>query len=125
MQTPGNPLSRISEGMKVFDRLHNEIGTVDRVQMGDDDPSTVEVEARQPADLPEREDSLIDSIAEVFSPDELPEEVRERLLQQGFVRIDSSGLFAADRYVLPDQIMSVSGDTVTLNVSREELVKHH
>lgn len=124
MQT-GNPLTRISEGMKVFDRLHHEIGRVERVRIGDDDPSTPEVEAAGPSEIEERRDSVVDSLAEVFDPDDLPEAVRARLLQQGFLRIDSSGLFAADRYVMPEQIMSVSGDTVTLNVSKDELVKRH
>jgi hypothetical protein len=32
-------------------------------------------------------------------------------------------LFAADRYVLPDQIAGVSGDRVRLKVSRDELIK--
>ena len=125
MQT-ANPLTRITEGMKVYDRLHHEIGKVDRVQIGDDDPTTLEVEAAAPADLRTRDESILDSVAEVFAPDDdIPEEIRERLLQQGFIRIDSSGLFSADRYVLPDQIMSVSGDAVTLNVSKDELIKEH
>ena len=124
MQT-GNPLARISEGMRVYDRLHHEIGTVEYIKMSDDDPSTPEVEAAEPERSPRR-DSLINNIAEVFAPaDRLPEELRDRLLQQGFIRIDSAGLFSADRYVMPDQIMSVSGDAVTLNVSKDELVKRH
>lgn len=120
----GNFLAQVHEGMKVYDRLNNEIGKVDRVQISDDNPATEEVEAATPGTLHERDRGLIDNIAAVFSPDELPEEIRERLLQQGFVRIDSAGLFAADRYVLPDQILSVTDDAVTLNVSREELLKH-
>jgi hypothetical protein len=123
MQT-GNFLAQVREGMRVYDRLHNEIGTVERVQMSDDNPATEEVEAVTPGNLDQRDDSLIDNIAEAFAPDELPEEVRERLLQRGFIRIDSSGLFAADRYVTPDQIMSVSGDALTLKVSRDELMRH-
>lgn len=121
----GNPLLQVEEGMRVFDRMHNEIGTVEWVQIGDDDPATPEVEAAT-ADHPrERESSLIDNIAELFAPDQLPEEVRERLLQQGFIRIDADGLFAADRYVTPDQILSVEGDAVMLSVTRDELLKRH
>ena len=120
----GNFLAQVHEGMKVYDRMHNEIGTVDYVQMSDDNPATEEVEAATPGKLRERDDSLIDNIAEAFKPDELPEEVRERLLQQGFIRIDSAGLFAADRYVAADQIMSVAGDELTLKVSKDELIKH-
>ena len=121
----GNFLAKVHEGMKVFDRMHHEIGTVERVQMSDDNPATEAVEAATPGKLKERRDTLIDNLAEAFAPDELPEAVRKRLLQQGFVRIDSAGLFAADRYVTPDQIMSVSGDALTLKVSKDELVKRH
>lgn len=122
----GNFLAQIETGMKVFDRLNHEIGKVEFVKMSDDDPSTPEAESVVADDYRERDDSLIDNFAEVFAPDDdIPEGLRERLLQQGFVRIDSKGLFAADRYVLPDQIMSVSGDAVTLKVSKDELVKRH
>ena len=122
MQT--NFLARVHEGMKVFDSAHHEIGKVDRVQMSDDDPATRETEAATAGDLRMRKRGFIDDIAEVFNPDELPEDVRNRLLQKGFVRIDANGLFAADRYVTPDQILSVSGDELTLNVSKDELLKH-
>jgi hypothetical protein len=121
----GNFLARVEHGMKVFDRLHHEIGKVDYVQMSDDNPATEQTEAATPGDLRQRDDTLLDSIAAAFTTDEIDDEIRQRLLQAGFVRIDSAGLFAADRYVTPDQIMSVSGDSVTLNVSREELVKKH
>jgi hypothetical protein len=121
----GNFLARVHEGMKVFDRMHHQIGTVEHVQMSDDNPSTAEAEAATPGKLTARRDALIDNLAEAFVTDELPEEVREKLLQQGFVRIDSAGLFAADRYVTPDQIMSISGDALTLKVSKDELVKRH
>lgn len=122
MQT-GNILAQIHEGMKVYDRMENEIGTVDRVKMSDDNPATEEVEAVTADEPVRRRDTFLGALADVFSPDELPDVVRERLLQQGFIRIDATGLFAADRYVLPDQIMSVSGDGVTLKVSKDELVK--
>jgi hypothetical protein len=39
------------------------------------------------------------------------------------MRIDSAGLFAADRYVMPEQIAGVSSDRVTLRVTRDELIK--
>lgn len=120
-----NYLLQVQEGMRVFDRLHHEIGTVDYVKLSDDDPSTVEVEAAAPDRTDDRARSIIDVVANVFRADDLPDEVRDRLLQQGFIRIDSAGLFAADRYVTADQIMSVSGDALTLSVTQEELMKRH
>ncbi len=124
MQSPSS-LRNVEEGMKVFDRENHEIGKVEYVQFGDDDPETPEVEAEGISDLRQRDDSLIDDIAKVFSPDDLPEEIRERLLHQGFVRLDADGLFAADRYITPEQISSVSGDGLMLNVSKDELIKRH
>ncbi|HQZ13515.1 MAG TPA: hypothetical protein PK286_11590 [Devosia sp.] len=115
-----NYLVQVQEGMRVFDRLNHEIGTVDYVKLSDDDPMTDDAEAER---LSERRESFLDVVADVFRSDDLPDEVRDMLLQKGFIRIDSAGLFAADRYVTPDQIMSVTGDALTLSVTREELMK--
>lgn len=123
MQTSAS-LRDVEQGMRVFDRERHEIGKVEWVQFGDDSPETPEVEANGPADQRD-DDTLLDVIARSFRTDDLPEEVRARLLHQGFVRIDADGLFAADRYVMPEQIDSVSGDRLMLNVTRDELMKRH
>lgn len=122
MQTSSS-LRFVEQGMRVFDREHHEIGKVDWVQFGDDDPETPEVEANGPSGRRD-DDTLIDVLARAFTADNVPEEVRDRLVHQGFVRIDADGLFAADRYVMPEQIASVSGDGMTLNVSKDQLIKH-
>ena len=122
MQTSPS-LRFVEQGMRVFDREHHEIGKVEWVQFGDDDLETPEVEASGPSARRD-DDSLVDVIARAFTDDNVPEEVRARLVQQGFVRIDADGLFAADRYVMPDQIDSVSGEGLMLNVSKDELLKH-
>lgn len=118
-------LREIRAGMKVVDNTNSEIGEVDWVKYGDDDPSTPEPEAAgiSPIEEQERGETLIDTIAEVFRADRLPEEIRERLLHQGFVRIDADGLFSADRYVTPDQIARVSDGRLMLKVSKSELLK--
>lgn len=123
MQTSAS-LRDVEQGMRVFDRERHEIGKVEWVQFGDDSPETPEVEASGPADQRD-DDTLLDVIARSFRTDDLPEEVRARLLHQGFVRIDADGLFAADRYVMPEQIDLVSGDRLMLNVTRDELMKRH
>ena len=122
MQTTAS-LRNVEQGMRVFDSDNREIGKVEWVQFGDDDPDTPEVEASGPSG-PRDDDNLFDVIAKAFRSDNVPEELRDRLVHQGFVRIDSDGLFQADRYVMPEQIQSVSGDEVTLNVTKEQLVKH-
>jgi hypothetical protein len=123
MQT-ATSLRSIEEGMKVYDRERHEIGKVEYVRFGDDDPATADVEAASPNTLDDGPRTLVDAIADAFGDDDLPEEIREKLLMQGFVRIDAKGLFAADRYVTPEQIASVSGEGLMLNVTKDELVKH-
>ena len=119
-------LKFVEEGMKVFDRERHEIGKVEYVQFGDDDPETVEVEAAAPNTLDRRDRPFVYDLAMAFTAgDDLPEELRQKLLEQGFVRIDANGLFAADRYVTPEQIDSVSGDGLMLNVTKDELLKKH
>jgi hypothetical protein len=118
-------LKLVEEGMKVFDSNRNAIGTVEYVQFGDDDPSTPQLESVSVSDPRDRRRSLIDNIADAFTAgDNIPDEIRERLLHQGFVRIDADGIFEADRYVTPEQIDSVSNDGLMLNVTKEQLVKH-
>jgi hypothetical protein len=125
MQTTSS-LRDIHQGMKVFDASNREIGKVDWVKFGDDDPETPQPEASGISPIEEaRRDGLMENIADAFQLDDVPEEVREKLLHQGFVRIDVEGLFDADRYVVPEQIASVTGDALTLKVSKDELLKRH
>jgi hypothetical protein len=116
-------LRDIREGMKVYDSTDKHIGEVEMVKFGDDDPATPQVESSGISATENQSNTLLDNIAEAFHPDDIPDEMREMLLLQGFVRIDADGLFAADRYVLPDQIRSVDHDRVTLNVSKSDLLK--
>lgn len=58
-----------------------------------------------------------------LSGDQIPDELRQKLERQGFIRIDSAGLFAADRFATPDQIAQVTEDGVVLNVAGDALVK--
>ena len=119
-----NILRDIHEGMKVYDSHDHEIGKVEWVQHGADNPSTPDLEASstEGMDEPERH-GLLDDLAAAFRTDDLPEEIRQRLLMQGFVRIDAEGLFAADRYVTPDQIAGISDDRLRLSVEKSELMK--
>ena len=119
-------LRSVHEGMKVVDSSRKEIGRVDWVQYGNDDPETLDVEARSTEGMEEPlADTLVDNIVDAIRVDDLPEEIRQRLLMQGFVRIDAEGIFAADRYVLPEQIAGVADDELMLNVEKAELVKRH
>jgi PRC-barrel domain len=119
-------LTEIYEGMTVYDRAGEKIGTVEHVYLGE---MSNEVDKRGggpvTAPSPGRgESSLIEDVANaIFPSNQVPETLRQRLLRHGFMRIDSTGLFAADRYVMPDQIADVSKDRVRLRVTRDELIK--
>jgi hypothetical protein len=123
-------LRQIHKGMHVHDVRDNHIGSVAFVHFGAASETQQELgtgpASPAPADNPNmRRDTIIDNIAEAFDPNEVPQELQEKLLVSGYIRLDSSGLFASDRFITPDQIVSVSDDTVNLSVSRDQLVKRH
>jgi len=118
MSNRENTLSKIEEGMKIFDNSGNEVGTVEWVHFGEAEgpppsgaasPSTEPV----PSELPE-------IIRKKFSSDKLPKELQERLLMHGFVKMDSKKLFGADRYVMSNQIDRVEKSGVHLAVADTE-----
>ncbi len=118
-------LNQIHEGMRVYDRDNHDIGLVDRVFLGAAGDQAYErgegpATARDPNAQP---DTLLRDFAHVFEPDNLPEELRQRLLNRGFVRMSASGILAADRYLLPDQIDRIENNHVMLKVVRKELIK--
>ena len=119
-------LNQVHEGMRVCDNMGDEIGTVRTVFLGAVSDHKDE-QGGGPATAPDpgwRDETLVDNLAEAFAGDEpLPESLRGRLLRHGFIRIDTSGLFASDRFALPDQIESVSEECVRLSVTRDELIE--
>jgi hypothetical protein len=114
------PIGMVREGMKVVDAAGEEIGKVDFVKMGDPEAAGV-----SPADAP-HEGGLLTAVADAFAPppeDELPKSVADEMLRVGYVRIDAKGWFAKDRFVPADAIAGVSGDTVHLSVTKDELAE--
>ena len=118
-------LESITEGMKVFDSRNHEIGKVDYVKLVETDAATGQPLTADVEEHDDHNDSLIENLAEAFATDEVPEDIQQRLLHDGFVRMDADGIFAADRYILPEQISSVAGDRIVLKVSKSELQKAH
>jgi hypothetical protein len=119
-------LRNIHEGMEVFDSNGDKVGTVDDLYFGadSDDMARHGAGAATAPDPSMRSETLVEDIADaLFGNDNLPEEMRQRLLNNGFIRVDGSGFLASDLYVLPEQIASVDDDDVHLNVTREGLLK--
>ena len=123
----GNVLNLIREGMEVYDRNDKEIGKVEGVYLGEVTEAENEMgEGAATADEYEMppDDTLLTDLARAIAPeDEIPDELRERLRREGFVRIDGAGIFNADRYVLPEQIKAVSGNRVLLRTTYDKLIK--
>ena len=124
--TGNSILNQVQEGMSVCDNEGEKIGSVRQVFLGAVTDEMNE-QGRGPATAsdPEwRDETIVDNIAEVFAADDpLPEAVRGRLLRQGFMRIDTSGIFASDRFAVPDQIESVTDECVRLRVAKDELIE--
>ena len=125
-------LTRIEEGMEVYDIEDKKIGEVETIYFGEVDQER-ERRGERPAtastpEIPSAEHPLVDfAFGGAFSSDEEEEEgvelIRARLQREGFVKIDGSGLFGRDYYAMPDQIASISGDHVRLRVSKDELIE--
>jgi hypothetical protein len=119
-------LQQIDEEMPVYDQRGDKIGTVEYVYLGE----LTEVDEKY--DPGESSSSLVDgsegSLIEEFAraivlTEQIPDFWRERLLSHGFIRISSTELFTANRYVMPDQIARVSNNRIMLCVSRDRLIK--
>lgn len=112
-------LRGIRKGMRVLSSDGVEVGTVEFVHSAEGAGPGGTAAASLP-DQPDRT-GLLETIAEAFRPDTVPEELRERLLMHGFIRIDSAGLFAADRFVMLKDVASVKDEAVRLRLNRDEL----
>ena len=114
-------------GMKVFDSTNAEIGTVEDFKFSDEDPMTPGLEQNDvhPMDR-DRGDDLVSIMARAFAgEDGISDELKEKLLREGFVRIDADGLFAGDRYITPDQIARADGDRLGLSVPKSDPMHAH
>lgn len=132
------PIAMVREGMSVVDASGEEIGAVDRVQMGDPSAATAMGQdagddvgvAAAPVGLAGSGGSgtgvagggIAAPIAAFGGGDlDLPESFAADLMRVGFVKIDGKGWFDRDRYAAADEIADVSGDTVRLSVGKDAL----
>ncbi len=115
----------IREGMKVYDSAMHAIGTVESFRATDEAPDHPDVDAAGVSPVLEDDPhTLPNLIADVFRPDdELPTEMKERALREGFVVLDADGFLASDRYIFPEHIDRVEGDSLVLSVRKDDLLK--
>jgi hypothetical protein len=118
-------LSGVKEGMRVHDVNDQDVGKVRFVKMGDESPRTPGAETATISGAERiRDESLVEEVAETIVPndaEDLPVEMRERLIREGYIRIDT-GFLRADRFVTPSQIASVADDMVMLSITKDTLM---
>jgi hypothetical protein len=110
-------ITEVRQGMMVRDVTGQELGTVEQVKIGDPEAATARGTYSPPDDL------VTDALAAMFGGGtDVPQPKRSQLLRYGFIKIDGPGLSDTDRFVRSDKIKDVSGDTVTLAVSKDQLM---
>lgn len=121
-------LKSVHKGMEVLDSANNRIGTVKDVYFGADSDEMMPhgAGAATAPDPSMRENSLVENIARELAKvpgEELPEEMRKRLINEGYIQIDTAGILRSDRFILPEQIVHVRDEYVYLGVSLDDLLK--
>jgi hypothetical protein len=121
----GQILSQISKDMTVFDSNGEMLGRVDTVYIGSASgrlPDTGDPQVQPDMLESGTEDTIYDAIVDTFNPtDEIEEEVRQRLLYDGFVRVGRAVPPGPDYFITPDQISFVDANQVHLHSTRDEL----
>jgi hypothetical protein len=134
-------LEEVHEGMPVYDQQQHKIGEVETVYLGSvseqasemgEGPQTTggsasplgrdDVEGFPPIDRNENVVSFAFGGGTHLNDFDENDPVRNRMIREGFIRIDMSGIFAGDRYALPEMVSSVSAEGVYLNISGDELI---
>ena len=114
----------IHTGMTVYDSQRHKIGKVDDFKFSE---NAIEPDI-EPADIDgtdkrNNRETILGAVAEAFGAEEIPMPLRDRLLREGYIRLDTKGLLAKDRFILPSQIASAAGDEINLNVVKADLIK--
>lgn len=120
LQIDEMPIARVREGMSVVDVDGEKVGDVSLVHLGD--PEAITLAGQEGAD---EDRDFLEDIAAVFGGGEepkVPEAIRRRMIREGFIKIDG-GLLRHDWYAMADQVAAVAGDTVRLNVDKDDLIK--
>lgn len=128
MDKEQNPLTdhlpqQISEGMTVYDRNNQLVGTVEVVYFGGASQEAIE------RALKSNESSDVASAESAFDANEVTQEMRRRMMENGYVLIQGPDLTGARRYLTPEHIEEVFSEevegaftqAVRLRVTRDEL----
>ena len=121
-RVPDRIPQRVYEGMPVYDREGEVVGTVNVMYFGG--ASEEAIQKMLKAEEADADDSS------GFAANNVPKETRARLMRQGYLLIEGPDLTGAQRYIGPEQIEGVISqdiegqltDTVRLRLTRAELL---
>ncbi len=108
-------LNEVAVGMPVYDIQGQEIGTVAYVHLGLNEDAAAWSLA---PGVGSYEDSLPAEVRNMIPRDLEAPEIRQRMLQLGFLKIASRGKSSLAHFALPEQIDHVNEDGIRLTVSR-------
>jgi len=115
MDNAPNPLVHVQRGMTVYSSEGDEIGEVELVYLGQTtQPNFDEVEQINRDVESEGDHVIMESVPEILHPSEVPAELMERMLNEGYLRVSRPGLEDTGSIILPDQIDSVSEQGIYL-----------
>ncbi len=112
-------LKYAQEGMTVYDRQGNKLGKVSMVYAGPEDYMPTG-SGRSVIDVDEN--LLPEAVRNLFPQDRVPDTIRQRLFQAGFLKINT-GLLTSDRYALADQVEVVRSESIYLKVDKNQTLK--
>lgn len=127
LPAPDRIPQRINEGMTVYDRDGEVVGTVQVIYFGAATEEAIErvLHSDEATDVEASEND-----ATTFSANNVPEELRVRLMREGYILIKGPNLTGVKRYLRPEQIEGVfreeidgvMTDVARLRVTRGELL---
>lgn len=111
-------MERLRDGMNVVDADGVEVGTIGMIRFGDPAATPVNYE---PSDVA----GSVFATDLVRSEPRVSEPLRGSLLQLGYVRVDEKLHLRRDHhyYVMPQQIVAIEDDTISLGLSKSELIQ--
>jgi hypothetical protein len=119
---------RIGEGMPVYDRDGEAVGTVKTVYLGGASDEAIE-RALNPEQAPPTPAG--ETVSTAFESDDIPTELRARFMKQGYLVVEGPDIAGTRGYLGPEQIEGMFTqeledgtirDAVRLRLSRAELL---
>ncbi|HEY9527802.1 MAG TPA: PRC-barrel domain-containing protein [Anaerolineales bacterium] len=119
---------RIGEGMPVYDRDGEAVGTVKTVYLGGASDEAIE-RALNPEQAPPTPAG--ETVSTAFEADDIPRELRARFMKQGYLVVEGPDITGTRGYLGPEQIeglftQELEGgtirDAVRLRLTRGELL---